>query len=322
MAKKLVITGGAGFIGSNVIRALNREGRDDLIVVDCLGDAPADRIKRQYLGRLCFESYYDRTVFTTLLRADLLDNIEAIIHLGASTDTMERDRETMLDNNTRYSQTLLDYCARRGTRFIYASSAAVYGDGTRGYRESERDLKPLNYYGESKYLFDQWALARSAKPVQWAGLRFFNVYGPNEAHKGPMASRIRHGYEQIQREGGIRLFQSHRGDVADGEQKRDFIYVDDVVAVVLFFLAHPDRHGIFNVGTGRARSFLDLAHTLFAALERPPRVEFIPMPEEIRGKYQYFTEADMTALRSAGYDKPFHSLEDGVGRYVERLVRN
>ncbi|MDZ4285226.1 MAG: NAD-dependent epimerase/dehydratase family protein, partial [Patescibacteria group bacterium] len=189
MAKKLVITGGAGFIGSNVIRALNREGRDDLIVVDCLGDAPADRIKRQYLGRLCFEAYYDRAVFATLLRADLLDNIEAIIHLGASTDTMERDRETMLDNNTRYSQTLLDYCARRGTRFIYASSAAVYGDGARGYRESECDLKPLNYYGESKYLFDQWVLARPAKPVQWAAERFVQVYGPNAAHPGPLACR-------------------------------------------------------------------------------------------------------------------------------------
>ena len=305
--KTIILTGGAGFIGSNTALALNQQGFENLIIVDHLNHES----KEKRLELVKYEQYYDRGDFLGALPR--LKNIAAIVHLGACTDTAMMDEKFMMENNTEYSKKLFDYAARNGLRFIYASSAATYGDGACGYSDKERNLKPLNPYGVSKYLFDEYVLNSPAKPAQWTGLKFFNVYGPGEAHKGKMASMIYQGYRQAKEHGDIMLFKF-------GEQKRDFIYVEDAVKIVLFFL-NNEKSGIFNVGAGKARSFLDLGDAIFAALGRKPRIIFFDMPGKIKGKYQSFTEADMTSLRQAGYREKFYELKAGINDYIKELEK-
>lgn len=313
--KTIILTGGAGFIGSNIALALNRLGFENLVIVDHLNREQ----KKNNLTAIKYARYFDRDELFSALRDHKVENIESVIHVGACTDTLVRDENYMMKNNLEYSKELWEFCARNNLRLIYASSAAVYGDGSRGFREDTKDLKPLNLYGRSKALFDEFVLSEREKPSQWVGLRFFNVYGPGEAHKAHMASMIYKSYLEIRKTAKIELFASSHPDFADGEEKRDFIYVGDVVKIVLFFLDHPDKSGIFNVGTGQARSFRALADALFAALNLEPRIEFVSMPEAIRGNYQYFTEADLTKLRAAGFAGSFTSLRDGVKQYVQTL---
>jgi ADP-L-glycero-D-manno-heptose 6-epimerase len=236
--------------------------------------------------------------------------------MGACTDTTMRDEGYLIYNNTVYSKQLLSWCIERDVRFMFATSGATYGDGSRGYSDDETGLRPLNCYGYSKHLFDQWMLQSVQKPPQWVGLKFFNVYGPHEEHKRAMASFVLQSYKQIQATGRVRLFKSYRPDYEDGMQLRDFIYVKDVARVLLFFVENRDISGIVNVGTGNARSFLDLASAVFDSMNRQPLVEFCDMPAELRNKYQYFTQAEMQKLRSFGYTDPFSSLEEGVHDYV------
>jgi ADP-L-glycero-D-manno-heptose 6-epimerase len=248
------------------------------------------------------------------------------VHLGACTDTTEMDVDYLRRVNLEYSQRLWRWAAERGVPLVYASSAATYGDGAQGYDDDEAripSLRPLNPYGESKQQFDLFALAEDRAgrhPPVWSGFKFFNVYGYGERHKGAMASVVLHAFDQIRHDGEVRLFASHRPDFADGEQRRDFVFVDDVVEVLHFALAAPLQRGIFNLGTGTSRTFLDLAHATFAALGMPRRVRFIPMPEHLRARYQYATEARMARLRAAGFAAPFTTMEVGVRRYVERLL--
>lgn len=309
----IIVTGAAGFIGANVVAALNKLGRADIIIVDHLTN---DGRWRNLAG-LQFSEYYDKEVFLDILEQDQIKNIEAIIHLGACADTTEKDENFLIQNNTLYSQRIFDFCARLGVRLLYASSAATYGNGGNGYKDTERVLSPLNCYGYSKYLFDQWVLAASKKPPQWAGFKFFNVYGPKESHKGFMSSAIYHSYCQARDTGIIKLFKSGRADCADGDQKRDFIYIEDVLKVVAFFLKNSNINGLYNVGTGTARSYKDLALAVFAALGKEPQIQYVEMPEHLNQSYQYFTEADITSLRKAGFQEQFYSLENGVKDYVK-----
>jgi len=310
--KRIIVTGGAGFIGSRIVGALNGYGCKLITVVDHL----ANNGKWRNLVGLKFESYCDRDDFLRRLEDDEFERADIVIHMGACAATTEQDENFLLYNNSIYSQRLSNWCFRKKKRLIYASSAATYGDGNRGYSDTERELEPLNCYGFSKYLFDQWMLDSSDKPPQWVGLKFFNVYGPNEYHKGRMASVVYHGFRQVEKEGKISLFKSYRADYPDGGQKRDFVYVKDVTRVVKFFLDNPQISGIFNVGTGEARTFSDLAKPLFSALGKEPEIQYIEMPEPIREKYQYFTRADLTSLRRVGYKENFISIEEGVRDYV------
>lgn len=309
----IIVTGGAGFIGSNLVKAFNERGREDIIIVDHLAH---NKGKKKNLHGLRYKRYFERDEFLKQVQRGITDSIDIMIHLGARTDTTEKDKEFMLMNNTGYSKKLYMFCLRNHCRFIYASSGATYGDGSRGYSDKERKLSPLNYYGLSKYLFDEWVLDQKQRPPQWAGLKFFNVYGPNEYHKGFMASVVYHGFNEIRKRGYMRLFKSYRIDYKDGEQKRDFIYVKDAVKIILFFVDNKNISGIFNVGTGKARTFLDLANALFAALDKEHRIRFIDMPEVIKKRYQYFTQADMKSLYNAGYRETFYELEDGIRDYV------
>lgn len=318
MEKRIIITGAAGFIGTNVAKFLAERGYS-IVVVDYLKDG--DEVKRKNLSVFDYEKYYDGDEFLELARTNALPKADTIIHLGACSDTREANREYLLKNNTEYTKELFLYCMRNNVRFLYASSAATYGDGSRGYSDNERNLKPLNPYGESKYLFDEWLYEQKKGPPQWAGFKFFNVYGPYENHKGAMASIAYKGFREIQKTGILRLFKSYREGYKDGEQKRDFVYVGDVCEVILFFLAHPEISGIFNLGTGKARTFLDLGHALFRALGKEPNIQFVDMPENLKNQYQYFTEANMMKLRSAGFTKEFTSLEGGIQKYVEFLLR-
>ncbi|MDW8002911.1 MAG: ADP-glyceromanno-heptose 6-epimerase [Deltaproteobacteria bacterium] len=316
---KIIVTGGAGFIGSNIVRVLNDAGYEDIVIVDHL----TNNGKWRNMIDLRFSHYVDKSEFLECIKKNqdhLTLGTEIIIHMGACTNTVEADENYLIYNNTIYSKYLFDYCVQKNIRFIYASSAATYGDGSKGYNDRETNLRPLTCYGYSKYLFDQWVLRSEKKPAQWVGLKFFNVFGPNEYHKGPMASVVYHGYNQVIRDGEIRLFKSYRKDYGDGEQKRDFIYVKDVAKVVLFFVENGDRSGIFNVGTGKARTFLDLANAVFAALNMKPKIRFIDMPEYLSDKYQYFTEVDITSLREIGYDEPFWDLEKAVEDYVKNYL--
>src|SRR3989339_234000 len=306
-AKSILVTGGAGFIGSHLVKGFNHQGCADLVIVDHL----RQNAKWKNLASLRYVAYLDRDeLFSYLEHKHNMPDV--IIHMGACSATTEKDENYLLNNNTKYTKRLFDYCAENNVRFIYASSAATYGNGSLGYSDQTQKLHPLNCYGYSKYLFDQWALSGSSKPPQWVGLKFFNVYGPNEYHKDFMASMVFHGYQQIKENGKIRLFKSYRKDFADGCQKRDFVYIADVLNVVNFFLQHEDQSGIFNVGTGMARSFNDLAQALFRALAQTPNIEYIEMPPDLRAKYQYFTQADISSLRGAGYTKEFYSLENGI----------
>ena len=318
MGPRIIVTGGAGFIGSNLIAALNARGERDILLVDRLGDGP----KWRNLVGLEFEDYLDKAELRERVRAGRLDAPAAVFHLGACSDTTEADAGYLMDNNTRYTRELCEWSLAAGARFIYASSAATYGDGSRGYDDDDGatpDLRPLNMYGLSKQLFDLWAL-RCGLFDRIVGLKYFNVYGPGERHKGAMRSVVHKAFEQITAGGSLALFRSHRPEYRDGEQVRDFVFVDDAVAVTLHFWEHPEVAGLFNCGTGRARTWLDLARAVFAAMGREERIEFIDMPVELRGRYQYHTEAATAKLRAAGCAPPPTSLEDGVRATIEHLA--
>lgn len=316
----IIVTGAAGFIGSAIAWGLNRLGREDLLLVDRLGVSA----KWRNLAGLKYLDYMERGPFLErVLGGWAGDSIEAVIHMGACSATTESDCSYLVENNFGYSQALARWCLDRPRpiRFIYASSAATYGGGERGYADDEAglgDLRPLNMYGYSKQMFDMWCRGQGILD-QVAGLKFFNVYGPNEYHKADMRSMVVKAYEQIAAKGSVQLFRSHRPEYKDGEQVRDFVYVKDAVEMALFFLDPGRPGGIYNVGTGRARSWKDMMHAIFACLGKPPQIDYIPMPEILRDKYQYHTQAEMGKLRAAGYTLPMLTLEEGVADYVEYL---
>jgi ADP-L-glycero-D-manno-heptose 6-epimerase len=319
MNERVIVTGGAGFIGSNLIGALNARGIVDILVVDDLG---TDEKWGNLVG-LDYEDYLDRDDFRFAIRNDAVRHADAVIHLGACSTTTERNAAYLADNNYRYSRELCEWCIEHDVRFVYASSAATYGDGSLGYSDDPAllpQLRPLNMYGYSKHMFDLWAL-RKGYLDRIAGLKYFNVYGPNEAHKGDMRSVVHKAWGQIRAEGTLKLFKSHRPEFLDGEQLRDFVHVRDAVAATLYFMDQRDVSGLFNCGTGRARTWNDLGAAVFAAMGLAPRIEYIDMPEGLLGKYQYRTEADMARLREAGFVDAFLSLEEGIADYVGRLDR-
>ena len=314
----IVLTGTAGFIGSVILQKLNLQGIEDVVIVD---DFTRKAKEKNWKGKK-FALKVERDDFFRWFDEHAAE-VEQVIHLGARTDTTEFDKKVFDVLNVAYSQQIWKRCTDHQIPLIYASSAATYGAGEFGYNDSHEiveKLRPLNPYGISKNEFDKWALKQEKRPPFWAGLKFFNVYGPNEYHKGRMASVIFHAFNQIGETGKVRLFRSHRPDFKDGEQLRDFVYVKDLAEVISFLMKEKPASGLYNLGTGRARTFLDLAKATFAALDKEPVIEFIDTPEDIRDKYQYFTEARMEKLRKAGYDKPFTSLEDGVDDYVRNYL--
>lgn len=312
----IIVTGGAGFIGSALVWRLNRQGIDDILVVDELGGEE----KWRNLASLRFADYLHKDEFLAAIQSPAFElRPRAVVHLGACSSTTEQDADFLMRNNYRYTRTLADWALAREARFIYASSAATYGDGARGYSDNDAvtpTLLPLNKYGYSKQLFDLWAL-RSAALAGMVGLKFFNVYGPNEYHKGDMASVVFKAFHQIRQHGLVRLFKSEHPEYADGGQMRDFIYVKDCVEVIAWLVDHAEVTGLFNLGAGTARTWNDLARAVFAAMELPPRIEFIDLPESLRGRYQYFTRAEMQKLREADAPVDFPPLEDSVRDYVQ-----
>ncbi len=316
----IIVTGGAGFIGSAIVAGLNSRGIDDVVIVDILGSDE----KWKNLRRLRFADYVEADDFLEMLTAGKIDwPIEVIFHMGACSDTTERDASYMIRNNYDFSKILANRAVQDGIRFIYASSAATYGDGSQGFSDDEAELdklQPLNIYGYSKQMFDLWA-RRAGLLKRIVGLKYFNVFGPNEYHKGEMRSFVVKAFEQINAAGKVRLFKSHRPDYADGEQKRDFLYIKDAVDMTLFFLDNRKIAGIFNIGTGQARTWNDLAKATFAAMNKEPHIDYIPMPENLRDRYQYFTQADITKLRTAGYKKEPTSLEDAIKNYVQNYLQ-
>ena len=311
----IVLTGGAGFIGSCFLWKLNTHGIDDVLVVDHLDHSE----KWQNLVHRRFSDYLPKGEFITRLEAgDFNGTVDGIVHMGACSATTESDADYLMDNNVRYSQRLAEWCLRNGAKLWYASSGATYGDGGIGYSDADEatpGLRPLNMYGYSKQLFDLWVL-RQGHGERVTGFKFFNVYGPNEYHKAGMRSLITKAFPAARDEGVVRLFRSDREDYADGEQQRDFIYVKDAVAVMYYFFTHPEIGGIYNVGSGRARTWYDMARALFAALGREGAIEYIDMPAELRGKYQYHTEAELGKLRATGYTAEIAPLEEGIADYV------
>ncbi|MCH8157132.1 MAG: ADP-glyceromanno-heptose 6-epimerase [Nitrospinae bacterium] len=315
----IVITGGAGFIGSAIVQALNARGMSDLVVVDEKTDQPE---KKKNLASLKYRELKQKDEFLDSILNHDLPRVEAIIHMGACSSTTEIDEVFLTKNNYDYTRHLAEYALEKGVRFIYASSAATYGNGENGYSDDEsklETLKPLNLYGESKQKFDLWAKEQGVLD-RVVGLKYFNVFGPNEYHKGDMQSMVRKGFLQVRDTGKIRLFKSHRPEYGDGGQERDFLYVKDAVAMTLFFLDHPDVGGIFNVGAGVARNWKDLATTLFKAMGKEPDIEYIDMPDSIRNQYQYHTRAEMKKIRAAGYSQSITSLEDGITDYVKNYL--
>ncbi len=314
----IVVTGAAGFIGSCLITKLNTEGHTNLILVD---DFSHESKKANYL---------EKQYLQTIERAGFLEwfeqnakSVNFIYHLGARTDTTEFNVELFNELNLNYTKVIWDICTRHFIPMVYASSAATYGLGEHGYNDDESKinlLKPLNPYGDSKNEFDKWALTQTQTPPKWVGFKFFNVYGPNEFHKGRMASVIFHSFNRIIEKGNVRLFRSHKPDYKDGEQLRDFVYVKDVVDVLYFAYDSLIKNGIYNLGSGKARTFLDLANATFKALGKEPDIEFIDTPADIRDKYQYYTEANMDKLAEQGYLTPFTSLEEGVNDYVTNYL--
>ena len=321
----IVVTGTAGFIGSVCVQFFNEQGWNQLLLVDDFGV----EAKRKNWEQKQFIKVIERQSFIDQL-SDLEYTIDAIVHLGARTDTTEFNYAIHEELNVEYSKALWNYATQKQIPFIYASSAATYGGGENGYEDTHAILDkliPLNPYGVSKNEFDKWAIAQTATPPCWTGLKFFNVYGPNEGHKGRMASVIYHSFHQIKETGLVKLFKSHKEGFKDGEQLRDFVYVKDVVNVIYWMLQkmleskwEASSNGLYNLGTGKARSFYDLAANTFTAQGLKPNIEFIDMPLDIRDKYQYFTEANMSKLLAIGYDKPFSSLEEGVKDYVANYL--
>ena len=318
----LLVTGGAGFIGSNVVADLNDAGRTDVVVNDTLGsDGKWRNLQKRQLA-----DFVPPAALLDWLAGRKLD---AVIHLGAISATTATDGDAVIENNFRLSLKLLDWCTATRTPFIYASSAATYGDGEAGFVDDGslkalRTLRPMNLYGWSKHLFDLAVLDRAGRkqplPPQWAGLKFFNVYGPNEYHKGEMMSVLCKVFDKAKAGAPVRLFKSHRAGIADGDQRRDFIYVDDVTAVVRWLLDTPSVNGLFNVGTGKAQSFREMIEAMFAAMGRPPNIEYVDMPVAIRDSYQYFTQASIENLRRAGYNAGFTPLATAVHRYVGEFL--
>ena len=327
---KIIVTGAAGFIGSYMVSYLNRKGYYNIIIVDEFSDLEK---KSNYRSKR-FVDFVERERFIEWIYHEPF-KIDFVFHLGARTDTTEFDYSIHEKWNVEYSKKVWQYCTEKGVPLIYASSAATYGNGELGYKDDHDivgQLKPLNPYGVSKNEFDKWALEQGSQPPFWAGLKFFNVYGPNEYHKGRMASVMFHSYNQIKETGKVKLFRSHKPEYKDGEQLRDFIHVDDVAAIMFWMMEVISgqlaigngqsrlTNGIYNVGTGKARTFKDLVTAIFNSLNLKPEIEFIDTPEDIREKYQYFTEADMNKLRTAGYDKTFLTLEQGIGSYVKDFL--
>jgi ADP-L-glycero-D-manno-heptose 6-epimerase len=315
----LLVTGGAGFIGSNLVAALNDAGRTDVVVCDRLGEEG----KWRNLAKRQLADFVPPAELADWLKDRRLD---AVLHMGAISATTATDGDLVINSNFRLSLRLLDWCTENATPFIYASSAATYGDGEHGFQDDPslvalKTLRPMNLYGWSKHLFDMAVAARAERgeklPPQVAGLKFFNVFGPNEYHKGTMMSVLARRFDDIKAGRVVQLFKSHRDGIADGDQRRDFIYVDDVVGVMMWLLAAPSVSGLFNVGTGKARSFKDLILSAYAALGGTPNIAYVDMPEAIRGSYQYFTQGNVDRLQAAGYNGGFTTLEDGVGRYVK-----
>ncbi len=314
----IVITGAAGFIGSYLIGKLNAENFNYIVAVDDFSNPQKlpNLASKKILQRI------DRTVFFEWL-AENYALVEFIFHIGARTDTAEFDTKIFDQLNLHYSQKIWQACVNYQIPMVYASSAATYGAGELGYDDKEElitQLKPLNPYGDSKNDFDKWALAQEEAPFFWAGLKFFNVYGPNEYHKGRMASVIFHAYRQIKKTGAMKLFRSHHPNFKDGEQQRDFVYVKDVAEVCYFLMHHRRNSGIYNLGSGKARTFLDLVGQTFQSMGKNPQIEFIDIPADIRDKYQYFTEANMQKLQGIGYQKAFHTLEEGIDEYVREYL--
>ena len=323
----ILLTGAAGFIGSYLLGYLNKHGFENIIIVDDFSeeDKWLNFDSKKYIDKVDRENLFD-----WLNETDR--HIDLVFHLGARTDTTEFDYSVHEKLNVGYSKKIWNYCTEKKIPLVYASSAATYGSGELGYKDDHdivEKLHPLNPYGISKNEFDKWALkasresgvgSRESAPPFWSGLKFFNVYGPNEYHKGRMASMVFHGFNQIKKTGKIKLFRSHKPEYKDGEQLRDFIYVEDVAKVCFWLMNNAITSGLYNLGTGKARTFNDLANATFTAMGKEPAIEYIDMPEDIRDKYQYFTEADMNKLRNAGYTAKFFSLEDGVKDYVKNYL--
>lgn len=315
----IVVTGAAGFIGSCLVGKLNREGFNDIVVVDYFNNEE----KNKNLANKNILEKVDRDHFINWLDQKK-DRVEFIFHLGARTDTAEFDYDLLDQLNTSYSKAVWQKCIDYQIPLVYASSAATYGLGELGYDDNHSiipDLRPLNPYGESKNEFDKWVLQQTETPFFWAGLKFFNVYGPNEYHKSRMASVIMHAFNLISQTDAMKLFRSHHADYKDGEQKRDFVYVKDVVDVCYFLMHHRKDSAIYNLGSGKARTFLDLVRATFKAMNKEEKISFIDTPDDIRDKYQYFTEANMSKLQSIGFDQEFTSLEEGVKDYVKNYLQ-
>lgn len=314
----IVITGALGFIGSCMLTELNNQGLKEIFLVDDFSKHNKDsNIKDKF-----YFDYFERDMFFST--DQYASHIDFVFHIGARTDTTEFNKDIFNNLNLNYSKKIWKYCTKHKIPLIYASSASTYGDGKLGYDDKEDsliyNLKPLNPYGESKNDFDKWVLEQDKTPPNWYGLKFFNVFGPNEYHKDRMSSVVHHAYNQIMENGKLDLFKSHHPDYKDGEQKRDFIYVKDVIDVMYFLFLNKSKSGIYNLGTGKSRTFLDLANSVFAALNKTPDINFIDTPIDIRDKYQYFTEAKMDKLYSLGYIKSFYTLETAVNDYVKNYL--
>ncbi|MCM8830146.1 MAG: ADP-glyceromanno-heptose 6-epimerase [Candidatus Omnitrophica bacterium] len=314
---RIVLTGGMGFIGSCLLKKLNEYGYTDILIVD----SPTPEKEKNITGKI-FKDVIEKNRFLLLVENGKIEIPDILLHFGACTSTINNNYQYMFFNNYHYSRTLAKWVLSGNKRFLYASSAATYGNGENGFSDEEENtskLRPLNVYGLSKHLFDLWLIINGLVDKA-VGFKFFNVYGPNEYHKGEMRSVVVKAYDEIKKTGKKKLFKSYRDDIEDGEQKRDFIYVEDVVDVIMFFVEHPEKNGIYNVGTGKARSFNDLVKAVFNYLRLSPSIEYIDMPHTIdRDKYQYFTQADIRKLRKAGFTKEFTELEDGISRYLGYL---
>lgn len=315
----IIVTGGAGFIGSALVHELNQRGLDDVLIVD-IDDHPE---KKKNLESLTYSQFMDRDAFIAAVRENRLPGkVDAIFHMGACSSTTETDEAFLRANNLEYTRTLAHFALDQGARYIYASSAATYGNGEQGYTDDEAaldTLQPLNPYGHSKHRFDVWARDEGLLK-QIVGLKYFNVFGPNEYHKEDMRSMVLKGHLQVKETGRIRLFKSYRPEYADGGQERDFVYIKDAVAMTLFFYDHPEVNGLFNIGSGTARNWNDLARAIFDAMGEKPFIEYIDMPPSIRDQYQYHTCADMRKIREAGYNRSLSSLEEGVRDYIRQYL--